>query len=82
MDGLSYPVEMHTEVFVCYLGFALQYSEAGEWAGGGIGRKRDKVKLAKMLIIIETRLWVHSGLLLFSFCICLKISITTKIKNI
>lgn len=33
----------------------------------GIGRERDEVKLAKMLIILETRLWVHSGLLLFSF---------------
>lgn len=42
------------------------------WGGGVGGRgrdweeERDKVKLAKMLIIIETRLWVHSGLLLFS----------------
>ena len=26
VNGYSCPVEMHTEVFVCYLGFALKYS--------------------------------------------------------
>lgn len=52
---------MRTEVFVYYLGFTLKYS-----AGGGGVRGRDEARLAKMLIIIETGLWVHSGPLFFS----------------
>ena len=43
MNGCSCPVEMHTEVFVCSLGFALKYSgkNSGEERWSKIGKNVD-----------------------------------------
>jgi len=69
VNGLSYLLEMQTEVLICYLGFALKYSGSRKMGG------RDEARLAKVLIIIETGVWLCSSWLFFSiFLSSLKIS--------
>lgn len=62
VNGPSYPIEMYTEEVVCYLGFALKYSGRRKVA------ERDEARLAKMLVIVETGLWVYRSQLFFSVC--------------